>query len=365
MQDGPLLLKVKNTFLDVDGPVEEDCLSDDNSDSFNHRQVSAPVFSLTRQTSPDQPWQVRTDFYSEFSGLMNRSLFDVRHEEQAGLFDDQSSAVSAETLKAPQALTPKVVQRAEMVQDRWHPTSYCAREASSVGVESDTANMTPIPDEWAAVSTAMLRNLPSDFSQRLLLDDLKEQGFLGGYDFVYLPLDPVTKLNRGYAFVNFVSAEIAWSFCLIYDGRVMGPNSNRLCVTRAALQGFDANHAHHACTRVSRCDPEARPLFFRKKHPIRRRRRRGPSMVDMATKELDSAHPFGLNHQSTQALALAALAATGGVTGMYPLVPEPCLQGHVVRARLAQIQASKVCHICRGEVRPDYKFCQGCGVRLV
>lgn len=54
-------------------------------------------------------------------------------------------------------------------------------------------------------TTVMLRNVPNAYSTDMLLMLLDSQGFLGLYDFVYLPVDFRTNMNLGYAFVNLVS----------------------------------------------------------------------------------------------------------------------------------------------------------------
>merc|ERR1719335_2136374 len=99
----------------------------------------------------------------------------------------------------------------------------------------------------------------------MLLTEINHAGFLGAFDFLYLPIDPETRANRGYAFLNFVNPCFAWMFKLTFEGRKMNQfNSNKVVsVMPATLQGFDANHAHYASARVNRGDPAARPLFLR------------------------------------------------------------------------------------------------------
>lgn len=121
------------------------------------------------------------------------------------------------------------------------------------------------PPEWANTTTVMMRNLPNKYTQRMLLTEINHSGFLGTFDFLYLPIDPETNANRGYTFLNFIDPSFAWMFKISYEGRKMNRfNSNKVVsVTAATLQGFEANYAHYATARVNRGDPAARPLFLR------------------------------------------------------------------------------------------------------
>ena len=145
----------------------------------------------------------------------------------------------------------------------------------------------------------MLRNLPNKYTQVMLLEELLQSGFIGTFDFLYLPIDPETNANRGYAFINFIDPSYANMLGMAYQGRKMSRfNSDKVVsVAPAALQGFEANFAHYSAARVSRGDPSARPLFLRessmkdfgnrKQEGTRRRggRRSSGSLIDMAAKQ--------------------------------------------------------------------------------
>lgn len=90
------------------------------------------------------------------------------------------------------------------------------------------------------VTTLMLRNIPPEYDQDLLLEDLE---IAGCYDLFYLPRIAGGKANLRYAFVNFVSAESAASFQARWCGRRLAryAGAKRLSIVPAGVQGFEAN----------------------------------------------------------------------------------------------------------------------------
>jgi len=56
-------------------------------------------------------------------------------------------------------------------------------------------------------TTVMLKNIPNDYTQDMLLKLLDEEGFSCKYDFVYLPMDFRSGSAFGYAFINLVTPE--------------------------------------------------------------------------------------------------------------------------------------------------------------
>ncbi|WVZ03584.1 hypothetical protein V8G54_024390 [Vigna mungo] len=77
-------------------------------------------------------------------------------------------------------------------------------------------------------TTVMIRNIPSKYNRDMLVEFLdshcmkvnvrdKEKGEEScslAFDFVYLPIDFKTGMNKGYAFVNFTKPQAAWKFLL-------------------------------------------------------------------------------------------------------------------------------------------------------
>jgi len=67
-------------------------------------------------------------------------------------------------------------------------------------------------------TTVMIRNMPNNYTRKMLLELLDLHGFHGCYDFVYLPIDFETKACLGYAFINMVSPDAANQFWKVFDG---------------------------------------------------------------------------------------------------------------------------------------------------
>jgi len=57
--------------------------------------------------------------------------------------------------------------------------------------------------EWR--TTVMIRNMPNNYTRDMLLELVDLMGFVGLYDFAYLPVDFQSQAGLGYAFVNFTS----------------------------------------------------------------------------------------------------------------------------------------------------------------
>jgi len=116
-------------------------------------------------------------------------------------------------------------------------------------------------------TTVMIRHVACKYTQRKLMREINGAGFMGRFDFFYLPMDPRSHANRGFAFANFFSPEIAEEFYHLFHGQQLRHfNSEKvIAVTPADLQGFEANAAHYSYSRALKHKraPKSRPLFFR------------------------------------------------------------------------------------------------------
>jgi hypothetical protein len=89
------------------------------------------------------------------------------------------------------------------VTNTWAEEQHCALDHCSA-------------EEWRR--TAMIRNMPNNYTREMLLELLDSMGFRGSYDFVYLPIDFKTQAGLGYAFVNFVSSSEALRCFAEFEG---------------------------------------------------------------------------------------------------------------------------------------------------
>lgn len=226
-----------------------------------------------------------------------------------------------------------------------------------------------MPASWASTTTVMMRNLPNKYTQHMLLEELNASGFLGTFDFMYLPIDPDTNANRGYAFINFTDPTFAWMLKISYEGRKMNSfNSDKVVsVAPAALQGFEANYAHYSTSRVNRGDPSARPLFLREstmktsgQKPAGSRRRGGRrssgSLIDLATREQHHAQKA---QQQSQVAPPPPAAPAPAPTGAIPAQTAP-----PDAAASTDGGQPRFCPFCGGKCQTHFRFCQFCGASL-
>jgi len=100
----------------------------------------------------------------------------------------------------------------------------------------------------------MLRHIPNNYSPEDVLALLDSYGFAGHYDYFYLPRDFKSAAALGYAFVNFVSTDVALRAFQVFDkfdgwkGR-----SHKACeVQWSRNQGFVQNVEAVRCSPVMR-----------------------------------------------------------------------------------------------------------------
>eukprot|EP00928_Gymnodinium_smaydae_P100396 TRINITY_DN983_c0_g1_i1.p1 TRINITY_DN983_c0_g1~~TRINITY_DN983_c0_g1_i1.p1 ORF type:complete len:396 (-),score=44.08 TRINITY_DN983_c0_g1_i1:258-1445(-) len=92
-----------------------------------------------------------------------------------------------------------------------------------------------------SVTTLMLKNIPCRLTRENVTEELRELGFAGLHDAMHIP-SRSNGSNKGYGFINFVTADVARRAADTLNGHMFkGTESTKLCqVTVAAFQGRDA-----------------------------------------------------------------------------------------------------------------------------
>eukprot|EP00440_Ansanella_granifera_P002495 gb/GFBE01002713.1/.p1 GENE.gb/GFBE01002713.1/~~gb/GFBE01002713.1/.p1 ORF type:complete len:326 (+),score=58.00 gb/GFBE01002713.1/:1-978(+) len=119
--------------------------------------------------------------------------------------------------------------------------------------------------EEVEVTTMMLRNIPSKYTQSSLVNEIQNNGFEGTFDFFYLPMDIHNRSNVGYAFINFLSPQDAERFREAFSGHTFARfNSKKVSsVNSAHLQGLLANLRHFENRAVTHAaNKQYRPMVF-------------------------------------------------------------------------------------------------------
>jgi len=114
------------------------------------------------------------------------------------------------------------------------------------------------------ITTVIIQNLPRQCVPAVVAAELDRSGFAEGYDFVYVPTMFKPGCGNCYAFVNFISPNVAMTFKHEWNRswrfQTIGRRA-RVKVGSARVQGLQANVAkwgEHASVRVK--NPDFRPL---------------------------------------------------------------------------------------------------------
>lgn len=116
-------------------------------------------------------------------------------------------------------------------------------------------------------TSVLLRDVPESYTRDMLVRLLEAEGFLGLFDFVYLPVDFKNRVNLSYAFVNMVSPAHALKLCEHFEGfshwRVP---SERVCTVGwcSPQQGLEAHIERYRNSPVMHesVPEEWRPMLF-------------------------------------------------------------------------------------------------------
>jgi len=126
--------------------------------------------------------------------------------------------------------------------------SFSSEASTAVGStctspSDDDADGKPLSDTGPR-TTAMMRNIPNNFTREMLLNFLAKHGFGTSCDLMYLPIDFQTEVGIGYAFINLVSEQEFSRFRNYFQGFTdWEVASHKVCeVARSnPLQGLQAH----------------------------------------------------------------------------------------------------------------------------
>jgi len=203
--------------------------------------------------------------------------------------------------------------------------------------------------QWGTCTTAMVRNIPPKYTQAKFLREVNGMGFMGRYDFLYLPMDMRRRTNRGFAFLNFNTPEIARSFHRAVHGKNLPlfPSEKPLEVSPADIQGFEANAHHYLANKAARRgrDSCTRPIFLRSIGGDEGGGRN--NNTDLGNDDFFSEQSMAPREQPQ---VLASVAATWS-TSMQP--PTKTTAAH------------RFCSYCGQPKRPEHRFCSFCGGKVL
>jgi len=90
-------------------------------------------------------------------------------------------------------------------------------------------------------TTVMIQQVPFKYTQTKFMNEVNSNGFAGTYDFLYLPVNARNHGNRGFGFINFLSASSAEEFYIKYHGQnlINHQATLPLSVIPSDVQGFE------------------------------------------------------------------------------------------------------------------------------
>jgi hypothetical protein len=124
-------------------------------------------------------------------------------------------------------------------------------QASTTTLKSPTLKRQP--------TTMILQNIPNRMKQQALWNEIEMRGLSESIDLFYLPIDPKSGCNLGYAFINCVTPADANCFSDVFTGVKLSQQSKKVCgVSPSRIQGRDANI--RALPRVNTLPEAHRPI---------------------------------------------------------------------------------------------------------
>lgn len=171
---------------------------------------------------------------------------DVFGMNAAGLRMSTSPELSADRLRAIVSEKPAT----KLSLPIWQPECEQAIQESTKDKVCDlqiqhARELASLGHGLSGYATVMIQQVPFKYTQSKLMNEINLDGFQGKYDFFYLPANARNHGNRGFGFINFVSARFAQEFYCHYHGQKFKHHEASLpvAVIPADVQGFEESAA--------------------------------------------------------------------------------------------------------------------------
>jgi hypothetical protein len=343
---------VRNTFLDFseeDDPwtlTNSSSLRRQQTDSILHRNSSLKE-ELARATSKVEMLQ-----HPEFPSLPLSLNVDPRFGRSMEDEDEEETRDPSESTEQNEN-----AEQNEKNDYRVSPEIQAMREIAANG------------GGLSGCTTVMMRQVPFKYTQRKLLREINSCGFMGQYDFIYLPMDPRSHANRGFAFLNMISAEAAEDFYNKFNGQYLRHFSaeKAISVLPADLQGFEENALQYASTAAhrGRRTGHTKPIFFRPLPPRvaskleeSRLAPEPPAPQKKACRLPEPAMCYGGNDAQGMASMLQQALWPDATKASWPL---PLFQPQQAAQPRAAVPPTGFCVYCGKRRLNEHLFCPYCG----
>lgn len=251
---------VKNTFLQLDSIFEMD--SGAMSDSVLEHKSSRCAYTRGRLV---REWQCGALEKTNKNEMMcSSSTTDSLPTLSSSFTVDSLPSIPTKMPSCDWDFMDDTSDEVETAEESASTGLASFGDAESEGSGTKDIGACGIDWEDAGLTTLMMRNVPFHYSQCALMMEINREGFLGCFDFFYVPKEPRTRKNRGFAFLNFESTHSAKAFYDYFNGRWLQNHEAEepVSVVPAVLQGFEANARQHASVHPGRRQ-HSQPVFFK------------------------------------------------------------------------------------------------------
>jgi RNA recognition motif-containing protein len=340
---------VRNTFLDYS--VEDPWMVTGNS---NLRRQQTDSILHCNSNARDELSRVTCEAFETFSKIPN--LMNVGPVHPNALSGSEEEKDDEHSEEGTTTLSESVGQDVSQLNQE-------IRHLREIAVNGGGLN---------GCTTVMMKEVPLKYTQRNLLREINASGFTGKFDFLYLPMDPRSHANRGFAFINMVSERVAEEFYKKFHGQHLRHfNAEKpVVVLPADLQGFEENALQYASIAarqgpVGRRTGYTKPIFFRPLPPhiaakLDQNKNSEPQ-VQRSTKPVASRppeRPIRQSQDKTRELADLLQQA------LFPAMLKANLPLIVAQAQQPPAAAKpppRFCVYCGRTRLPDHSFCPYCG----